>query len=207
MSPHRSKEEAEDYRYFPEPDLVPVEPPAELVERMRAEVGELPSARIRRLEQTVGYELGLGLVTSGRDALYERLLAADNLDPRVVANAVMNEIAGVEPQPAKVGELARIIRERRRLPRDVYAAAIAASANDPQFTADAYLEQTAISDAGELEPLVARVLDANPGQVAAYRGGKEGLLGYFVGQVMKETQGKADPKAVNELLREKLKAG
>jgi aspartyl-tRNA(Asn)/glutamyl-tRNA(Gln) amidotransferase subunit B len=206
LSPHRSKEEAEDYRYFPEPDLVPVEPPRELVERMRAEVDELPSARIRRLDESLGFELALALVTSGRDALYEQLLAADNLDPRVAANAVMNEVAGLEPQPAKIGELARIIRERKRLPRDVYTAAIAASANDPQFTADAYLDQTAISDAGELGPLVEKILEANPGQVAAYRGGKEGLLGFFVGQVMKETQGKADPRAVNDLLREKLKA-
>jgi aspartyl-tRNA(Asn)/glutamyl-tRNA(Gln) amidotransferase subunit B len=204
LTPHRSKEEAEDYRYFPEPDLVPIEPPRELVERMRAEVRELPAARVRRLEPALGFELALGLVSNGRDRLYEQLVAADNLDPRVVANAVMNEIAGVEPQPAKVPELARIIRERKRLPRDVYAAAIAASANDPQFTADAYLEQTAISDAAELEPLVEKILEANPGQVAAYRGGKEGLLGFFVGQVMKETRGKADPKAVNELLREKL---
>jgi aspartyl-tRNA(Asn)/glutamyl-tRNA(Gln) amidotransferase subunit B len=172
---------------------------------MRVDVGELPGARVRRLERALGFELAVGLVTNGRDRLYEQLVAADNLDPRVVANAVMNEIAGVEPQPAKVPELARIIRERKRLPRDVYAAAIAASANDPQFTADAYLEQTAISDAAELEPLVEKILEANPGQVAAYRGGKEGLLGFFVGQVMKETQGKADPKAVNELLREKLR--
>jgi Asp-tRNA(Asn)/Glu-tRNA(Gln) amidotransferase B subunit len=85
----------------------------------------------------------------------------------------------------------------------VYTSAIAASASS-EFAAAQYLAQTAISDASELEPLVEKILAANPGQVAAYRGGKEGLLGFFVGQVMKETQGKADPKAVNELLREKL---
>jgi aspartyl-tRNA(Asn)/glutamyl-tRNA(Gln) amidotransferase subunit B len=205
LSPHRSKEEAEDYRYFPEPDLVPVEPPRELVERLRGELPELPAARIERLAAGVGVETAIGLVTTGRDRLYERLLAADNLEPRVAANAVMNEIAaaGVDPD-AVSGELARVIAARERLPRDVYARAIEASAASG-FAPEEFLTQTAISDAAELAPLVDRILEANPGQVAAYRGGKEGLLGFFVGQVMKETQGKADPKAVNELLREKLK--
>jgi aspartyl-tRNA(Asn)/glutamyl-tRNA(Gln) amidotransferase subunit B len=208
LTPHRSKEEAEDYRYFPEPDLLPIDPPRELVERLAAEVPELPAARIRRLERQLDLELAHGLVTSGRDRLYERLLSADALEPRAAANVVMNEIAGagVDPDAVNADELAKVLRERERLPRDVYASALAASA-EPSFSAARFLEQTAISDAGELEPLVERVLESNPGQVASYRGGKEGLLGYFVGQVMKETQGKADPKAVNELLREKLKAG
>ena len=96
-----------------------------------------------------------------------------------------------------------MIRARDEIPRDVYSGAIAASA-EPGFTADSYLAQKAVRDASELEPLVERILAANPGQVEAYRGGKEGLLGFFVGQVMKETGGKADPKVVNQLLREKL---
>jgi Asp-tRNA(Asn)/Glu-tRNA(Gln) amidotransferase B subunit len=86
----------------------------------------------------------------------------------------------------------------------VYVQAIAASAS-PGFAAARYLEQTAITDAAELGPLVDRILAANQAQVEAYRAGKEGLLGFFVGQVMRETQGKADPRAVNELLREKLR--
>ena len=89
--------------------------------------------------------------------------------------------------------------------REALSGAVGASA-DAGFTADAYLSQTAVSDADELEPVVDAVLAANPGQVEAYRGGKEGLLGFFVGQVMKETGGKANPKVVNDLLREKLKA-
>ena len=75
---------------------------------------------------------------------------------------------------------------------------------DPGFSADPYLAQEAVSDADELGPVVDRILADNPGQVAAYRGGKEGLLGFFVGQVMKETQGKANPRVVNDLVREKL---
>jgi aspartyl-tRNA(Asn)/glutamyl-tRNA(Gln) amidotransferase subunit B len=206
LTPHRSKEEAEDYRYFPEPDLVPVEPPRELVERLRGELPELPAARIRRLEDALGFELAQALVTSGRDRLYERLVGADSLEPRVVANAVMNEIAGagVDPESVNAEELAKVLRERERLPRDVYAEAIAASAS-PGFAADRYLAQTAVSDVSELAPVVERVLAANPAQVESFRGGKEGVLGFFVGQVMRETKGKADPRVVNELLREKLR--
>jgi aspartyl-tRNA(Asn)/glutamyl-tRNA(Gln) amidotransferase subunit B len=81
-----------------------------------------------------------------------------------------------------------------------------ASSGDPGFSADDYLGETVVSDSAALDPVIDAVLAANPGQVEAYRGGKEGLLGFFVGQVMKETQGKADARAVNERLREKLNA-
>jgi Asp-tRNA(Asn)/Glu-tRNA(Gln) amidotransferase B subunit len=83
--------------------------------------------------------------------------------------------------------------------------ALAESA-DPGFRAETFLEEAVVADTSELEPLIDRILAANPGQVEAYRGGKEGLLGFFVGQVMRETDGKADPKVVNELIRAKLSA-
>jgi aspartyl-tRNA(Asn)/glutamyl-tRNA(Gln) amidotransferase subunit B len=205
LTVHRSKEEADDYRYFPEPDLVPVEPPAELVERLRAEIQELPAARIRRLEAALDFELAYELVASGRDALYERLL--DSTEPRVVANAVMNEIAAANLDPAAVNakELAKVIAVKGELPRDVYTNAISESGN-PGFTADRFLTERTTSDESALEPAIDAVIVANPDQVATYRGGKEGVLGFLVGQVLKETQGKADPKVVNRLLREKLRA-
>jgi aspartyl-tRNA(Asn)/glutamyl-tRNA(Gln) amidotransferase subunit B len=207
LTVHRTKEEADDYRYFPEPDLVPVEPLAELVERLRGELPELPAARIRRLERDLGFELAHGLVTSERDGLYERLLAADSSEPRLVANAVMNEIAAANVDLAAVNaqELARIVAVKSELPRDVYTTAIAASAA-PDFDAGDWLAQRVTSDESALEPAVDSVLAANPEQVETYRGGKEGVLGFLVGQVMRETQGKADPKVVNRLLREKLRA-
>jgi aspartyl-tRNA(Asn)/glutamyl-tRNA(Gln) amidotransferase subunit B len=206
LTPHRSKEEADDYRYFPEPDLVPVEPSRELVERLRGELPELPGARIRRLEAAVGYDLAAGLVTTGRAGLYERVAAA-GAEPRGAANVLMNQFAatGVDPEAASAPELAKLIAARDRIPRAAFGKALGASA-DPGFSAERYLADGAIADAAELEPLVDRVLAANGPQVEAYRGGKEGLLGFFVGQVMRETQGKADPRAVNELLREKLRA-
>jgi aspartyl-tRNA(Asn)/glutamyl-tRNA(Gln) amidotransferase subunit B len=201
LTARRSKEEADDYRYFPEPDLVPVEPPVDLVERMRAELGELPGARIRRLEQELDFATAEGLVTAGRDALYE----ATTGDRRAVANVVMNQLAGAGVDPAAVdpAELARLVEARERIPRKAFDDAIA-HAGDPGFSADAYLAQETVSDTAELEPLVDRILAANPGQVEQYRGGKQGLLGFFVGQVMKETGGSADARVVSELVRSKL---
>ena len=206
LTPHRSKEEADDYRYFPEPDLVPVEPDRELVERLRGELPELPGVRIRRLEEAVGFELASGLVTSGRAGLYERVVAA-GADSRATANVLMNQFAatGVDPDAANAEQLAQLISARERIQRPVFVEALAASA-EPAFTAERYLADGAIAEVSELEPLIDRILAANESQVAAYRAGKEGLLGFFVGQVMRETQGKADPRAVNELLREKLKS-
>jgi aspartyl-tRNA(Asn)/glutamyl-tRNA(Gln) amidotransferase subunit B len=201
LTVHRSKEEADDYRYFPEPDLVPVDPPAELVERVRAELPELPGVRIRRLEQAVGFDLASDLVTTGRDALYERLTG---VEPRVAANAVMNELSSLDGDAVNAEELSKLVAAKSELPREVYTAAIARS-GEAGFTAQEWLDQRVTSDESALEPVVDSVIAANPQEVATFRGGKEGVLGFLVGQVMKETQGKADPKVVNRLLREKLK--
>jgi aspartyl-tRNA(Asn)/glutamyl-tRNA(Gln) amidotransferase subunit B len=203
LSALRIKEEADDYRYFPEPDLVPIEPPAVLVTRLRNELPELPGVRIRRLEAEVGFELAEGLVTSGRDGLYERVGG----DRRTVANVIMNQLAGagIEPAAVNAAELARLIEARDRIPRTAFDEAIA-HAGDPGFSADPYLAQEAVADAAALDPVIDEILAANAGQVEAYRAGKDGLLGFFVGQVMKATRGRADPRVVNERVREKLKA-
>jgi len=201
--PLRSKEEAQDYRYFPEPDLVPLEPDGELVERLRGELPELPAARIRRLEAEVGFALAEGLVTSGRDELYSRIPG----EREPVANVVMNELAatGLDPAAVNAEELGKVIAARADIPRAAFTEALAASAS-ADFSAERYLAEAAIADVGELDPVIDRILGENQSQVEAYRGGKEGLLGFFVGQVMKETGGKANPKVVNERVREKLSA-
>jgi len=201
--PLRSKEEAQDYRYFPEPDLVPLEPSRELVESLHGDLPELPSERIRRLETEVGFALAEGLVTSGRDGLYSRIPG----DRAAVANVVMNELAalGLDPTAVHADELGKVIERRSEIPRSAFAEALAASAS-PGFSAETYLAEAAIADVGELDPVIDRILAENTQQVDAYRGGKEGLLGFFVGQVMKETGGKANPKVVNDRLREKLRA-
>ncbi len=201
--PLRSKEEAQDYRYFPEPDLVPLEPERDLVERLRGELHELPSARIRRLEAEVGFVLAEGLVTSGRDELYTRIPG----ERAAVANVVMNELAalGLDASAVNAEELGKVIERRAEIPRAAFSEALAESAS-PGFSAERYLAEAAIADVSELDPVIERILNENEQQVEAYRGGKEGLLGFFVGQVMKETGGKANPKVVNERLREKLRA-
>ena len=108
-------------------------------------------------------------------------------------------------RPSTPAELAKLVEARDRIPRAALDEALGKVA-EPGFSAGPYLAQEAVSDTAELEPIVARILEANPGQVEAYRGGKEGLLGFFVGQVMKETGGKANARAVSELVREKLQA-
>jgi aspartyl-tRNA(Asn)/glutamyl-tRNA(Gln) amidotransferase subunit B len=204
LTPRRSKEEADDYRYFPEPDLVPIEPAPEDVERIRAELPESPGERIRRYEPALGYGLSSDVVTAGRSTLYEGLVA-EGVDERLAANTLMNEARELEVVGSPLERLARVLNARDEMPREVYIQAINASAS-ADFDPDEYLAQKVVADADELGPIVEEILAANPGQVEAYRGGKEGLLGFFVGQVMKQTGGKASPQAVNELLREKLNA-
>jgi aspartyl-tRNA(Asn)/glutamyl-tRNA(Gln) amidotransferase subunit B len=204
LTPRRAKEEADDYRYFPEPDLVPVEPPPELVERLRSELPELPAARIRRLEGELDLERATVLVAGGLDRLWEQTVAA-GAEKVAAANVIANNVvgAGVDPAAVPAAELAKLVDARDRIPRTAFDEAIA-KLGEPGFSADPYLAQEAVSDTAALEPIVDAILAANPGQVDAFRNGKEGLLGFFVGQVMKETQGKANPRVVSDLVRSKL---
>jgi len=204
LTARRAKEEADDYRYFPEPDLVPAEPPAELVARLRTELPEAPTARIRRIEPSLDLDRASVLVTGGLDGLWDATVGA-GAEPVAAANVIANNLvgAGVDPALASPVELAKLVAARDRIPRQAFDEAISKLA-EPGFEAAPYIVQEAVSDASELEPLVDRILEENPGQVAAFRGGKEGLLGFFVGQVMKQTEGRADPRVVNELVRAKL---
>jgi aspartyl-tRNA(Asn)/glutamyl-tRNA(Gln) amidotransferase subunit B len=207
VTARRRKEEADDYRYFPEPDLVPLAPEPALVDRVRGELPELPGERIRRFEKQYGlsyYDADVLNGSAALAALYEQV-ALDGVDPKAASNVLMNEFSatGVDPAVVNGTELGKVIAARTTIPREMFMRALAES-GDPEFKSETYLGETVVGDRSELEPLVDRILADNPGQVAAYKGGKEGLLGFFVGQVMKQTQGKADPKIVNELLREKL---
>jgi aspartyl-tRNA(Asn)/glutamyl-tRNA(Gln) amidotransferase subunit B len=207
--PLRSKEEAQDYRYFPEPDLVPVEPLREWsLDELRAALPESPAARLERV-LAAGLELRDAEALNAEPArvgLFETIRDT-GIEARPAAAFVLNDIARHEVDPAKVdgAELAKVLRERDQIPREAFDAAVAASAN-PSFSAEVYLRERTVADTSELDPVIDRILSENEQQVEAYRGGKEGLLGFFVGQVMRETQGKANPKVVNERLREKLRA-
>jgi aspartyl-tRNA(Asn)/glutamyl-tRNA(Gln) amidotransferase subunit B len=202
--PMRSKEEAQDYRYFPEPDLVPVHPPKETVERLRAEIGELPGARIRRIADTLSFYDADVLVTGGLDVLWSDVVDA-GADAKEAANVLANQFvaAGVDPVAVAAAELAKLVGARSEIPRAVFDEALA-KVGEKGFSADPYLAQKAVSDVSELDPIIDRIIEANPGQAEQFRSGKEGLLGFFVGQVMKETGGRADPRVVNDRVRAKL---
>jgi aspartyl-tRNA(Asn)/glutamyl-tRNA(Gln) amidotransferase subunit B len=202
--PLRSKEEAQDYRYFPEPDLVPVHPPADLVERLHGEIGELPAARIDRIARTLSFYDADVLVTGGLDRLWSAVVDAGS-DPKETANVLANEFVatGVESRLVAPAEMAKLVRSRSEMPRATFIEALTHS-GDEGFSAEPYVAQKAVSDVSELDPVIDAVIAANPGQAEAYRGGKEGLLGFFVGKVMKETGGKADARVVSERVREKL---
>jgi aspartyl-tRNA(Asn)/glutamyl-tRNA(Gln) amidotransferase subunit B len=198
LTVHRSKEEADDYRYFPEPDLVPVEP-AELVERMRREVPpDLPVERIRRRAGDLGVASATELVITGHDWNAEALVAA-GVDWKTAASVAMNRGDFLRMNAPALAQLVQANLTREALD-DAFGAAAQGA-----IKAEDYLSRVAVADEDELAPIVDAVLAANPGQVETYRGGKEGVLGFFVGQVMRETQGKADPKVVNRLLLEKLR--
>ncbi len=205
--PMRSKEEAQDYRYFPEPDLVPVHPPGELVERLRAEIGELPGQRIAAHRRHP-------LVLRRRRARHRRASTCSGRPwsppaPTRRRRRTCSPTSSSRPAPTRPPSIPRSwpssSRARTQIPRAAFDEALA-RVGDPGFRAGPYLEQKVVADASELDPVIDRIIESNPGQAAQYRGGKEGLLGFFVGQVMKETGGTADPRVVNERLRAKLRA-
>jgi aspartyl-tRNA(Asn)/glutamyl-tRNA(Gln) amidotransferase subunit B len=221
----RSKEEAQDYRYFPEPDLLPIQVEEEMMERVRAQVPELPLARrVRFIEQYGLNEYEAGVLTDEKDVAdyFEACLRAHNA-PRSVANWIMNEvlrevnerkiaIADFEASPEWLAELVRQMDEGR-----VNAQAARRAMTEKTRTKVATTAETAtqivqrldlaqISDRSALEPVVEQVLRENEKTVRDYLGGKTQAIGALVGQVMRATRGKADPKLVNEMLRARLDA-
>lgn len=214
----RSKEEAHDYRYFPEPDLQPLAVTADFIEGVRGEMPELPDARRKRfIEQ---YELTFNdasLLTRDRALadFYERAATASNA--RGAANWLKGDLlreldaSNVSPEdspvsPEELGALVRAIEEGRisgKQGKDVLVEMYKTGKGAGQVIEEGGLAQ--LSDTGEIEKIVADVLAANPQQLEQYRAGKETLFGFFVGQVLKASKGKANPKIVNELLKEKLK--
>src|SRR5205814_6905336 len=146
------------------------------------------------------------LVTGGLARWWTDVVAA-GADPKEAANVLANQFVatGVSAESASAEELAKLVGARAEIPRAAFDEALA-KVGDEGFIAEPYLAQTTVSDVAELDPVIDRIIAANPGQAEQYRGGKQGLLGFFVGQVMKETGGKADPRAVNERVREKLSA-
>jgi aspartyl-tRNA(Asn)/glutamyl-tRNA(Gln) amidotransferase subunit B len=214
----RGKEEANDYRYFPDPDLLPVELDEGFITGVREAMPELPRAKAERFTADYGLkQADIDLLTASRDtADYFEAVAASVEDKRLAANWVAGELGaalnrdGLDITASKVSaaSLAGLLNRIHdntisgKIAKEVFAAMW-----DEGGEADAIIESRGleqITDSGELEATVDQVIADNPEQVEQYRAGKEKVLGFLVGQVMKATQGKANPAKVNEILRAKL---
>ncbi|MDT5063743.1 MAG: aspartyl-tRNA(Asn)/glutamyl-tRNA(Gln) amidotransferase subunit [Acidobacteriota bacterium] len=214
----RSKEEAHDYRYFPEPDLPPLIVSSELIERVRASLPELPDARQRRFmsEYSLSYNDAAQLTSNRALADYYEAAARAAADPRVAANWIRSELlreletAGITADkcpvsPEKLGALVRLINEDKisgKQGKDVLVEMFSTGKSAATIIEERGLVQ--VSDTVEIDSIIEEVIAASPQQLAQYRAGKEALFGFFVGQVLKASKGKANPKVVNERLKGKL---
>jgi len=215
----RSKEEANDYRYFPDPDLLPVELSEAFIEHVRATLPELPDAKRARFMAEYGLsQYDAGVLTANRETAdyYEALAAAAGGEAKLAANWVMGELAGalnkhgldIRHSPVTVGMLGGMLRRivdntiSGKIAKDVFEAMWAGEGSADEIIEQRGLKQ--VTDTGAIESMIDEVIAANPEQVSQYRAGKEKLLGFFVGQVMKASKGKANPQQLNELLRKKL---
>lgn len=217
----RSKEEANDYRYFPDPDLLPVTVCEEDIERIRAGLPELPEQKKQRYIDELGLsEYNAELLTSSRDtAIYFETAFAESPELSAqLANWILGDFAGAlnkaglevsaAPIPAKM--LAQLVARiaddtiSGKIAKEVFEAMWQGEGSADEIIVARGLKQ--ITDSGAIETLIDEVIAANPEQVEQFRSGKEKVLGFFVGRIMQQSQGKANPGQVNALLREKLKA-
>ncbi len=215
----RSKEEANDYRYFPDPDLLPVAIEPAYIEGVRARLPELPDAKAQRFQGQYGlstYDAGVLTASIELAEYYESVVRELGGEPKLAANMVMGDLAGLlnrdglEIGASRVSArslaalLARIVDNTisGKIAKDVFLAMWDQGQEADAVIAAQGLRQ--ITDESAIERAIDAVMAASPGQLAEYRAGKDKLFGFFVGQVMKSTQGKANPARLNELLKKKL---
>ncbi len=217
----RSKEEAHDYRYFPDPDLPPLEFDETFVEAVKQTLPELPDAKRDRFMSQYGLNAyDAGVLTTAREMAdyYEEVVSASGADPKLVANWVTGELSGylnkdnreIADSAVSSTALAGMIK---RIADSTISGKIAKEVLDAMWNgegdADAVIEKRGlkqITDLSAIEKIVDEVLAANPVQVGQHASGEQKVFGYFVGQVMKATSGKANPKQVNEILEKKLRS-
>jgi aspartyl-tRNA(Asn)/glutamyl-tRNA(Gln) amidotransferase subunit B len=217
--PMRSKEEANDYRYFPDPDLLPVAISEARIAGVKAEMPELPRAKLERFVSDYGlpaYDVGILVGDAALANYFEATVAASAGPPKLAANWIIGELSGAlnrenldieqsKITPAELASLLDRIEDNTisgKIAKDVFDALWNEEGTVDSIIADRGLEQ--ITDSASIDTMVQGILDANPEQVEQYRSGKTQVLGFLVGQVMKASQGKANPKQVNETLRKLL---
>ncbi len=215
----RSKEEAHDYRYFPEPDLPPLRVTQEEVDAIKASMPELPNQLRKRFETEFGlsaYDADVLTQTQSLAQWYEALVAAHPANPKQCANWLANELLGrlkelnkdITESPISAKGLASLLDRiadntiSGKIAKDVLDAMMESGKDVDVIIEEKGLKQ--VSDTGAIDAMIQEVLDANPGQVEAYKGGQDRLFGFFVGQVMKASKGKANPAMVNQRLKELL---
>jgi aspartyl-tRNA(Asn)/glutamyl-tRNA(Gln) amidotransferase subunit B len=219
----RSKEEANDYRYFPDPDLLPVQIDATFIEAVRATLPELPDAKAARFAHDFGlspYDAGVLSASRELGAYFEAVVAESGADhAKLAANWVMGELSSALNRDAVEITAARVTPLQlggllRRIVDQTISGKIAKEVFEAMWSdgksADAIIEAKGlkqITDSGAIDSVIDAVIAANPKQLADYRAGKDKLFGFFVGQVMKATEGKANPAQLNELLKRKLGGG
>src|SRR5690242_7345173 len=215
----RSKEEANDYRYFPDPDLLPVALDEAFISGVRSSLPELPDQKAARFSSQYGLSAyDAGVLTASRElaAYYEEVAREVPAEPKLAANWVMGELAaalnkeGLEISSGKL-PAARLAGLLKRIADQTISGKIAKEVFEAMWasggTADAIIEEKGlkqITDSSAIERAIDEVMAKNPGQLADYRSGKDKLFGFFVGQVMKATGGKANPAQLNDLLKKKL---
>jgi aspartyl-tRNA(Asn)/glutamyl-tRNA(Gln) amidotransferase subunit B len=212
----RSKEEANDYRYFPDPDLLPLEMDQAFIDAVEKTLPELPDAKRDRLMQTYGLSrYDASALTASRELadFFEHTVEVAGGEGKLSANWVMGELSGLLNKEGRGINASPVSPERlggmlRRIKDGTISGKIAKQVFEAMWNgegdADAIIEKKGlkqITDTSAIEKIVRDVLDANPKQLEQYKGGQEKLLGFFVGQVMKATQGKANPGEVNKILR------
>lgn len=217
--PMRSKEEANDYRYFPDPDLLPVEIGADYIEQVRGTLPELPDAKRQRFVRDYDIrEDDAAILTMSRALAdyFEAVAASSDANPQIAANWVIGDLSGalnkegVEIEDSRISaeDLAGLVNRIHdhtisgKIAKEVFEAMWGGAGSADEVIEAQGLKQ--ITDNSAIEAIVDKVIEANPGQVAEYKAGKDKLIGFFVGQVMKETGGKANPGQVNEILRTRL---
>jgi aspartyl-tRNA(Asn)/glutamyl-tRNA(Gln) amidotransferase subunit B len=216
--PMRSKEEANDYRYFPDPDLLPVELDVAFIVDAVADLPELPDSMRERFHTQYGLgEYDASLLTVGRElAQYFEAVVQAAAEPKLAANWVNGELAAalnrseieIAQSPVSAAMLAGLIHRIQdgtvsgKLAKQVFEAMWSGEGDADSVIQARGLRQ--ITDSGELEALIAAIVAANPGQVEQYRAGKDKVFGFFVGRVMKDSKGKANPQQVNEILMRAL---
>jgi aspartyl-tRNA(Asn)/glutamyl-tRNA(Gln) amidotransferase subunit B len=217
----RSKEEAHDYRYFPDPDLLPLVIDKDWLAAVRKSLPELPDEKKKRFIRQYGLpSYDADILTSDRDLAqyFENCLEGFN-QPKPVSNWIMGPLLGllnaegktIDRSPVSAPDLARLLKLvddgtiSGKIAKTVFDEMALSGKPPRQIVEEKGLVQ--ISDSGAIEDIIAKVLAGNPAEVDAYRNGKTKLMGFFVGQVMKETRGKANPGMVNDILKKKLETG